>query len=199
MEGTEFEPSPLKAESWTWRSKEVVPTPTLTPPSGAPRALHPHPHPLRLRLGVLGHKGGCQAPRGRKMRPGNSSRHSGACGPRSSAGELPAQTVGLGLAPTATSTLGRAGLPPPLGREPRRTSPFFHLGGEAPHTPGSFSPWGPQFTVHQDLCCTLTLPSPFPGGDIGGPVPWNGRSRMKGKTFWPGEQGVPYLGAIRAA
>lgn len=43
------------------------------------------------------------------------------------------------------------------------------------------------------------LTSPFPGGEIEGLGFLEREDRMKGKTFWPGVQGVPYLGTIKAA
>lgn len=114
MERTGFEPALLEAESWTKGCKEEgVESLVLTPASRAPRA--PTPAAARVSPAVLGHKGGCQAPGGEEMRPGNSGRHSGACGPRSSAGEPPARMVGPGPGSHRHLRLGHSRLAPTPG------------------------------------------------------------------------------------
>lgn len=88
-------------------------------------------------------------------------------------------------APTAISASAKAVWPPPPFRDPQGTSPFCLLGRGASPTPGSFSlsGSGSQFTVHEDLSCTWTFTSPFPGGEIEGPISLEREERVKGKPF----------------
>lgn len=157
---------------WTWHSEEVaVGSPAQTAPlpySPTPlrRSSLPSPHPSRPRSWVT------KAVARRlveKRCSGDQQLSLWSVWPWSSAGELPARMVGPGLGSHRHLHLfSQSPLAPARpGVGTLREQACFPTGtGSSPQQQAASAP---RIAVYKDLSGTLTLPSSFPGGDIGGP------------------------------